>query len=297
MAGGAELYLITNGKSGDFQNLRQPEKLVPQGRKTSDVHHPKNVETMSEIDKKPEATPEATPAVNPPAPEAKPEEKKEKTIAEAIGEETKPDAKVVPEAAFLEEKKGRKEVERENKELKRQLEEALASGGTGTEIASDIEAIGKKHNVDPGFLRDLTSTLETRLKRDTSETVSKILKPIEEGNRQERINKAFDTHFSQAMENMPEFKGVVNKEAIKSLSLDPRNANKTFSQIIEETYGSALPGRRTIEDTRPGGGKEPGEIDFKRAKTDSTYFKEIMSDPAQKAKYNSEMMNRIGGAL
>lgn len=250
-------------------------------------------------EKKPEVTPEAKPEEKPAAPAEKPEEKKEKTIAEAIGDqpEAKPEAKVVPEAAFLEEKKGRKEAERRSKELEKQLEEALTSGGDTSEIAADIEAIGKKHNVDSGFLRDLTTTLEARLKKDTSETVSKILKPIEEGNRQERINKAFSEHFDQAMENMPEFKAIVNKEVIKSLSLDPKNANKTFSQIIEETYGAAVPGRRTIEQTRPGGGKEPGEIDFRRAKSDPAYFKEIMADPSSKKKYNDGMIDRIGGSL
>jgi hypothetical protein len=87
------------------------------------------------------------------------------------------------------------------------------------------------------------------------------------------------------------------QEVIKTLSLDPKNSNKTISQLIEETYGNALPGKRSIEQNKPGGSKESGEIDFDRAKKDGSYFKEIMADPGLKKKYNDNLIGRVGGHL
>jgi len=217
----------------------------------------------------------------------------EQTIGEVIDEVSdKPEQKertTVPEAAFLDEKKGRKEAERRVKELER----LISQGGERSEIKADIEDIAKKHNVDSDFLREFASSIEASLKKDTSDELSKKLRPIEERDRQDRIDKAFEQHFAIAMDKLPEFKNIVNRDAIKTLTLDPRNSKKTFSQIIEETYGSAIPGRRTIEQNRPGGSKEPAEIDYDRAKSDGTYFKELMADPSSKKKYNDGLLSRI----
>jgi len=96
---------------------------------------------------------------------------------------------------------------------------------------------------------------------------------------------------------MPEYENLVNREVIKVLSLDPKNANKTFAQLIEETYGKAITGKRTIETTKPGGGKEPTEIDFDKALKDTEYFKEIMSNPTLKKKYNDSISSRVSRYL
>lgn len=228
-----------------------------------------------------------------------------KTVADILGEGKgdEGDTRTVPEAAFLEEKKGRKQLEKRNKELEKQLEEALSSGGTKADIAADIEEIGKKHNVSSEFLRDLTTAIEAKVGGKTKkepvedDETKKRLSALEERDRAKRINEVFEEHYAAAMEQMPEFKAIANKSFIKKLTLDPENAKKTFKQIIEEAYGAAVPGRRTIEQTKPGGGKEPGEIDYKRAEKDTAYFKEIMADPALKKKYNEGLIGRIGNSL
>ena len=94
------------------------------------------------------------------------------------------------------------------------------------------------------------------------------------------------------MERAPEFKAIANPEVIKSLAILPQNAKKTLSQILEETYGNAITGKRTIETTSPGGGKEPEPLDIKRAEKDIEYFKEVMADPKKKAQYNEAMLKR-----
>jgi len=66
-----------------------------------------------------------------------------------------------------------------------------------------------------------------------------------------------------------------------------------MTQILEEAYGNAITGKRTIETTKPGGGKEPTEVDYHRAQTDSEYFKQIMDSPNLKKKYNEKAMDEV----
>lgn len=191
------------------------------------------------------------------------------------------------------------ELKGENKELKKavkSLQDKIEEGGVGKgEISDDLDEIAKEFNVDKGFLNKLKKALGGKqVPKEADDKVSGRLEKLEAEKKQESIDKAFTKHFEKAMEKMPEFKSVVNAEVIKTLSLDPRNADKTFTEIIEETYGKAIPaGRRTIEKTTPGGGKEPTEIDFDRAVKDGAYYKELMADPALKKKYNDGIEKRI----
>ena len=105
--------------------------------------------------------------------------------------------------------------------------------------------------------------------------------------------KLFTEHFTKTMAEMPEYEKIVNRDVIKTLALDPRNANKTFAQIIESAYGHLITGKRTLETTKPGGGKEDTTIDFNKARSNGEYFKEIMADPELKKQYNSEIEKRL----
>ena len=103
----------------------------------------------------------------------------------------------------------------------------------------------------------------------------------------------FSKHFADAIEANPEYAGIANPEVIKTLSLDPRNASKTFVQIIEETYGGAIQGRRTIETTTPRGGKDPEKVDIQRAKTDQDYLTRVLQDPAMREQYNADLLSHL----
>ena len=59
--------------------------------------------------------------------------------------------------------------------------------------------------------------------------------------RQAFIDEAFKKHFTLAINDMPEYKNIVDPKVIKELSLKPENINKTFPQLIAETYSSKLP--------------------------------------------------------
>lgn len=184
------------------------------------------------------------------------------------------------------------ELKKENKELSKALkaiEKKLEEGVTEEEISDDIDDLAEEFNVDKKFLSKLEKSIESRME---SKLESK-LKPITEEKNAEKIDKVFKQHYEKAIAEMPEYTNIVNPEVIKQLSLNPANSKKTFQQLIEETYGNALGGKRTIESSIPRGGKEPTEVDFDRASKDSEYFKEIMANPTLKAKYNNNLGLRL----
>lgn len=246
---------------------------------------------MAETDEK---VPEETPAPEgdkAPEPEQKPE-----TVSEILKDE-KPDEKpaenLVPEAALLAEKKGRKEWERKFKELEKQIQ----SGANREDISEDIDAILTEYGLDDTnkqFFAKLVKAVEAKAESRAEAKTSEKLKPIEERERAQRLDAVFKKHYDEALEAMPEFKEIANPAVIKTLSLAPENKDKTFAQIIESVYGSAVTGKRTIETTTsPGGGKTAEPIDFDKAKKDPTYLREILKDPARKAEYNKNLVDRL----
>jgi len=217
-------------------------------------------------------------------------EVKEKPIHEVGGEGEK---NTIPEAAFLSEKKARKEAEREIKELKKMISE----GATKKEVSDEVSSIADEFNVDPKFLKKIADSI----RKDVEGELENKLKPIEEMNKAEKFDKAFTKDVNEVLADMPDFKDIVNKDVIKSLTLkylsDSSKKNMTLREIIEETYGGALRGKRTIETTTPRGGKEPEDIDAVRMKKDPTYLAEVLANPTLKAKYNKEMLKRVENYL
>lgn len=219
------------------------------------------------------------------------------TPVEAPKEETVGEALSVPAPAhndetvslskYMKEKKARQEAEAAAQLLQSQIEAIQnAPNRTSSQISADLKDLADEHNVDITFLERLAATLEAR----SEARAEAKLKPILEKEKQAQIDAKFNAAFDRAMESMPEYDGVVNKSVIKTLSLDPSNANKTFSQIIDEAYGSVVGGKRTIEQrTVPRGGNNSGALDYERAKSDNNYFKEVMADPVLKKQYNDRL--------
>lgn len=237
---------------------------------------PKDTTITPEVEVK---TPEAE-VTAAPTPEVVPEQTLGDMVKETIPEEK---ANVIPESVFLGEKKARKAAERELKALK----ESIESGATKVEISESIADLAEEHDLDPKFLQKFASTIKAETEKDLE---AKFGSKVDE--KQEKFEVVFNKAYDTAMERAPEFKTMANPEVIKQLSLLPQNAKKTLSQILEETYGNALQGKRTIETTSPGGGKEPAPLDFAKAQRDTEYFKEIMANPKLKAQYNEQMIKK-----
>jgi hypothetical protein len=240
---------------------------------------------MTEVKDAQEVESKETETVTEAVAETKVEAVKEETVGEVLNPEKK-EPKLVPEAVLLEYKNANKELKRDLKELKTLIE----SGATKKVVSTDIKAIAEEHNVDIDFLEKLASALEAR----ADEKVSSKMKPLEEKERLSKINEVFEASYAKALEKMPEYKDIANKEVIKSLSLDPANQNKTWTQIIEGAYGHLIQGRKTFESSAPSGSKgDDQEVDFDKARKDSNYFNEVMASPTLKAKYNNGLAERL----
>jgi hypothetical protein len=217
------------------------------------------------------------------------------TIEETIGEVLQPKRDdAVPLSKFLELKTENKRISKEMKELKKAIEE----GATKKEISSDIKALSEKHNVDAEFLEDFAKAVKTQAKQEAEDEVTSKLKPIEEKERAEKINKAFEEHYGKAIAQVPEYEGVVSKEVIKQLSLNPANSKKTFIQLIEESYGHLVQGKRSFDSATTRPGKDDNlEVDADKMQKDPAYFKSVMENPTLKQKYNDAMTERLRGVL
>ena len=231
--------------------------------------------------------------ITPPADQKPAEEKKDVTVGDALHKEDKKDppkdARVVPESAFLELKSQNKEFKRQIENLQKQIE----SGATKREVSQSIKEIADKHNVDAGFLGEFAEAVRKETEADVEGRVAERLRPIEEKEKAERIDKVFNEHFDKTLEELPEYKGIVNKEVIRAMALDPKNKDKTFAQIFQESFGHLVKGKKTLDTTKPRAGKQEPEIDYDRAKKDPEYFKEIMADPDLKKEYNKNLESRI----
>jgi hypothetical protein len=222
--------------------------------------------------------------VETPKKEETPTPEPQKTIGEMAedGDPT-PERRVVDEHVFVAEKKARKKAERDLKALR----ESIESGASDAEVSDSIDDIADEYDIDAAFLKKFATSIKTQTEKELD---AKYASKAGEKERAEKFDTAFDAAYKTALERGPEFKAVANPQVIKSLARLPENSRKTVSQLLEETYGNALTGKRTIETAKPGGGKDPEPLDFMRARKDQAYFKEVMADPERKKEYNKKML-------
>ena len=225
------------------------------------------------------------------SPNVQPEAKAE-TIGEALA--TKKED-TVPLSAHIELKKAHKQAERELKKLK----ESIESGASQKEVTASIESIVEEFpDVDPSFLRKLSQALTAEAEAKAEQRLGEKLKPLQEREEASRIDAIFTENFVKAIDENPEYKDVVNREVIKQLSLLPQNANKTFSQLIEETYKHASIGKRSLDSASPRVGKDSDtKIDVARAQKDPSYMKEVLANPELRKQYRDGITDRVKNFL
>lgn len=243
--------------------------------------------TQADAENQPEATvnPEDTPAETP---EETPKEKTPETLGETLKEAPLPEKPTVGLDKFLEMKKDNKELKKEIQDLRKSIEQ----GATKKEVRRDIAALAEEHNVDPEFLSELASAIRA----EAEQSIEDRLRPLTERDQNQQREAKFKQLLDATLEEMPEFKGVINENILKQLAYNPANKDKTFAQLVEETYGGYVgKDRKTIETTRPH--VDSSSVDYERAKTDMDYYKEVMSDPIAKKKYNEKMLNDVARFL
>lgn len=214
-------------------------------------------------------------------------ETKGKTMEEILGDKPTKSSGTVPLATFLDIKKEKKAAE----DRVRELEGQIAKGGDTKEARAELKSIAEEYDVDPVFLEKLSSAIYAQAEQKAEERINSKLGPLEAKERESKIDKAFNEHYENVMAELPEYSNVVNKDIIKTLSLLPENSKKTFPQIIEETYGKTVTGKKTLENGTPRGGKNAA-LEMNRI-NEPGYFKEIMADPKLKEEYNKGLSQRI----
>jgi hypothetical protein len=220
--------------------------------------------------------------------ESQPEEK-ELTAGEVFANEEVPapvkEPKMVPEAVLIEYKKDAKDLKKQVEELK----DIIKSGQSRGQVSEDVRQLADEF----GITEDAVESLIKKVGEITNKDVEEKLRPLQEKERAMNADKTFNEHFEKLMESMPEYKDIANRDIIKTLSLDPRNSNKSFGKIIEEAYGHLVVGKKTLETTQARGGNSDAPIDFQRAVKDVEYYKELMSNPELKKKYNEHMLSNL----
>lgn len=187
----------------------------------------------------------------------------EPTVGELQGDEPSEKKKVesVPIARL------NKEIER-RKALEKELKEARAKTDTETTDSDD--------DGEPDVKQ-----------------LAKELKDIKDREAQARREVAFEKNLNQTLENMPEYKELVNPAVIKQMAFNAANKDKTYRQLVEEAYGNALSGRPTTEKTTPRGGAKDTKVDIDRARNDTEYRREVLADPELRKQYNEGIETRI----
>jgi len=207
------------------------------------------------------------------------ETKKEATISELIGSE-KPVARTVPEATFL-------KLKRELKDLKKQQSKPTINN-------SSLKELADKHDLDVDFLEDLSQSIRNKTKSEIEEEIAERLQPLEQKEKDEKIDRIFEEQYQKTIDKLPEYKNISNKEVIKALSLDPNNANKTFAQLVEMSYGHLVKGKKTIESASVKTyNNNETSLDIERANKDPEYFKAVMENPTLKKKYNENLIDSV----
>jgi hypothetical protein len=166
-----------------------------------------------------------------------------------------------------------------------QAEEATKEKSTEVPIARLNKEIDRRKALEKE-LEDLKSTSEPENESEVkalADKISKIEKKEAAAFLEEKLNEALD--------EAPEYKNIVNKDVIKQMAVN--NQDKTWGQLLDEAYGNALGGKRTVESTTPRGGAKDTKVDLERAQRDAEYRKSVLRDPDLKKQYNEGLEHRI----
>jgi hypothetical protein len=194
-------------------------------------------------------------------------------------------------------KKRAEKAEQEARSLQEEIVKLRANSMSGNisidKVNDELRKLAEEHNVDEAFLTKLVSTVKTATTKEIREEMEKDYTPkiqkIEQERRYEVAEKKFEDLYTNTLKGMSEYDGIVNKDVIKSLAFNPANAKKTLAQIVEEAYGSAVQGRKSIEATHAS--KEPEKANLLNP-TEADWDK-IQSDPQSKTEWAKQAEQQI----
>jgi hypothetical protein len=269
------------------------------------------------------ATTDAKPVVDATKEAPKPADKQ--TLAQAVEKTPETPAagqpkedKVVPEGQYIKLKDGFKELKKSNKEmvgimsdLVKTVQDLKANGSapqSDAELDAEVAKLSTKWKADPQFVRDMLTSSRGLSEKQLNKTLKDSTKKKEDDEDDDddepktpptkvtidpaRLATAVNDQLDAFLKDMPEYKGIVNAEVIKALVLaDPnKNMNRTINDLVEEVYGNAVGGKKSIDTTKPaaGGSEAP---DFNKPLSQETY-REVMADKDQRGKYVDNLIEK-----
>lgn len=197
----------------------------------------------------------------------------------------------VPLKKFMDEKRDRKAAEERASALEKEVADlrVRSIAMRPAEVNEEARRIAAKFDTSEEFVAEVFTAARKSAKEELETTIAPKLSKLENERLIEQRERKFDDVLATALDEMPEYKDIVSKEALKALAFNPANAKKTMAQILEETYGNAVKGKRTLETGHAG--KTPKEPNY-TAPTE-TDWAEINSNPAAKEKWSKEALEQV----
>lgn len=203
----------------------------------------------------------------------------------------------VPLKKYMEEKRARQELEEQAQTLAQELERVRNSGIQGYDTNFDVDYLSQKHNIDADVLRDIinaTSAITSEAVRaKVNEEIAPALSELT-GIKREKEQKKFDDQFnkilSESIEDMPEYKDLIDKDDLKEWIRSGKYSKLTMPQLIEQKYGKFVGAKKTID-----GGYTPGRessIPDPTNMTDEDWVN-IDKNPDLKKKWQGSLEDRL----
>ena len=213
-----------------------------------------------------------------------------------------PKQEMVPLKKYMEAKSDKKELESTVATLQNELSQLRQASMTGDmSVAATNDAVkdlaAKYPDVNPDFLAEIISSAGKVTAKQIRDEIDKEYVPklaaMDAERKSEQSEKRFNELFSKTIKDMPEYKGIVNKDVIKSLAFNPASGKKTMGQIIEEAYGNAIQGKKTIEAGHAGREPEPANINNPTPED----WDKINSDPKSKEAWSKQAQDQLSRYL
>jgi hypothetical protein len=177
-------------------------------------------------------------------------------------------------------------------QLKKELKDLKKNSSTSKSVDSSIEEIASEFDVDPSFAQKLANAIETSSMSKFEERYLAEKREMEYKQKMAESESKLDKAIEQALENEPHFKGIANPEVIKELARKSTDKSITVSQLLENVYGNAVTGKKTMETATPSNDRGDAQVDFTKA-GDPAVYAQIKSDPKLWKEYNEFVMKHL----
>lgn len=177
-------------------------------------------------------------------------------------------------------------------QLKKELKE-MKKNTSPQSVDSSIEEIAKEFDVDSNFAQKLANAIQSS---SISKFEERYLADRKEAEYKQKLSESeskLDKAIEIALENSPQYRDVVNADIIKDLARKTTDKTMTVSKLLENVYGRAITGKKTIESSAPSSGERGNtNVDFTKA-GDPAVYSQIKSDPKLWKEYNEFVMKNL----